>query len=100
MCILSEIKNNKIFSTRYQNLKYVLQFRDLKEMHSLNRTLCVTLLNSNTCGNEVWHFIAGKIPRLQTKTTTAHLSPPPPPPSSAPLISMSHLNIVAFVFCF
>lgn len=49
----------------------------------LSTELSVSVLNSNTGGNEVWHFIAGKIPRLQTKTTTAHLSPPPPPPSSA-----------------
>lgn len=82
-----EKKHNKIFSTCYQNLKNVLQFWDLREMHSLNSTLCATLLNSSTSDNEVWHFIAGKIPRLQTKTTTAHVSPPPPPP---PISSHRH----------
>ena len=83
-----------------QNFKNALQLLELKTVRSPSSTLCVTVLNSNTADNEAWHFIAGKMPGLQTKTTTttAHLSPPSPPSSSplCPLISVSHSNIVVF----
>ncbi len=66
---------------------------------SQQSSLCHSVI-SNTSGNEAQHFIAGKIPRLQTKTTTtAHLFPPPPPPPPSALSSAWVIqNIVVFFF--